>query len=169
MLIWLVIGAALVPVYGCLGFLVEDGIGPKFGGLTTPGEMYALAVLFGGIYGPFQSYARSVFSEVIPRGEEARWFGLYSITDKSSSFLGPLIVGLISDATGNMRYAFFFLIGMMLAPLPILIWALDVPKGREDAEQYAQDTSHGLRQGKDEEERLVVDGDVEVEEASLVS
>ncbi|KAG8995173.1 Autophagy protein 22 [Tulasnella sp. JGI-2019a] len=165
-LVWLVGGAALVPVYGCLGFLIE-GSGTRFGGLTTPGEMYGLAILFGGIYGPFQSYARSVFSEVIPKGEEARWFGLYSITDKSSSFLGPLIVGLISDATGNMRYAFFFLIGMMLLPIPILLLALDVKRGREDAERYAEgrDRSGGRAKDVGEEERLVggSDGDLDDE------
>ncbi|KAG8887845.1 Autophagy protein 22 [Tulasnella sp. 332] len=165
-LVWLVGGAALVPVYGCLGFLLE-GSGTSFGGLTTPGEMYGLAILFGGIYGPFQGYARSVFSEVIPRGEEARWFGLYSITDKSSSFLGPLIVGLISDATGNMRYAFFFLIGMMLLPIPILLWCLDVASGREDAERYAEETERSGGRGalKDEEQRLVSDDNNEDVEA----
>lgn len=73
-LIWLVSLAALIPVYGCLGFLVENtNAGWRFGGLTSPGEIYGLAVFFGGVYGPFQSYARSVFSEIIPRGEEARW------------------------------------------------------------------------------------------------
>ncbi|KAG8995169.1 Autophagy protein 22 [Tulasnella sp. JGI-2019a] len=154
-LIWLVGGAALAPIYGCLGFLVE-GVGMQFGGLTTPREMYGFAIFFGAIYGPFQSYARSVFSEVIPRGEEARWFGLYSITDKASSFSGPLIVGLISDATGNMRYAFFFLVGMMLLPIPILLWAWDVRSGREDAERYIQERDWSGRWMTDarEEERL---------------
>jgi len=86
-------------------------------------------------------------------GEEARWYGLFSITDKvgrvpsslfsgvllnfykSSSFLGPLVVGIIADATGNIRYAFFFLFGMILAAvLPLLV--VDVAQGRRDAEKY---------------------------------
>jgi UMF1 family MFS transporter len=86
-------------------------------------------------------------------GEEARWYGLFSITDKvgcipssrfngillsfqkSSSFLGPLVVGIIADATGNIRYAFFFLFGMILAAvLPLLV--VDVAQGRKDAEKY---------------------------------
>ena len=76
-----------------------------------------------------------MFSELIPQGEEARWYGLYSITDKSSSFLGPLIVGVISDVTGNIRYSFFFLVGMVwLALLPLLV--VDVKAGRRDAENY---------------------------------
>ncbi|KAI1793765.1 MFS general substrate transporter [Ganoderma leucocontextum] len=89
----------------------------KFGGLTTPGEMYVLAVYFGSVYGAFQGYARAFYAEFIPPGEEARWYGLFSITDKSSSFVGPLVVGLIADATGNIRYAFFFLVFM--------IWSAD--------------------------------------------
>jgi len=106
-LIMLVVLCSMVPAYGCLGFLTVLRRA-KFGGLTTQGEMFGLAVYFGTVYGAFQSYARAFYAELLPPGEEARWYGLYSITDKSSSFIGPLIVGLISDATGNIRYAFFF-------------------------------------------------------------
>lgn len=81
-----------------------------------------LAVYFGSVYGAFQSYARALYAEVIPRSQvrllepyrekqalmmsvqAARWYALFSITDKSSSFLGPLAVGLIADGTGNIRY-----------------------------------------------------------------
>ena len=45
-LILLIFLASSVPAYGCLGFLpffAESG----FGGLTSPGEMYALAIIFG--------------------------------------------------------------------------------------------------------------------------
>ena len=94
-----------------------------------------------------------MFAELIPPGEEARWYGLFSITDKvrfsfrsckhpthisqqSSSFLGPLAVGIIADATNNIRYAFFFLVFMMWTSMPLL-WIVDVKKGREDAEDYA--------------------------------
>ena len=67
--------------------------------------MFGLAVVFGGcifaffceegglmsvgsVYGAFQGYARAFYAELLPPGEEARWYGLFSITDKvSSSFL----------------------------------------------------------------------------------
>ncbi|KAI9452364.1 hypothetical protein BJY52DRAFT_937920 [Lactarius psammicola] len=49
----------------------------------------------------------ALYAEVILPGEEARWHGLFSIADKSSSFIGPLIVGLVDDRTGNIRYEFF--------------------------------------------------------------
>ncbi|KAH7103504.1 autophagy-related protein 22-like protein [Auriculariales sp. MPI-PUGE-AT-0066] len=111
----LVLLASLIPLYGCLGFLSVFHRSPKHGGYIR------LRNALGSIYGAFQSYARAVFSEIIPRGEEARWFSLYSITDKSSSFLGPLCVGLIADATGNIRFGFFFIVIMMWLAVPVLL------------------------------------------------
>jgi MFS transporter, UMF1 family len=82
-LVTLVIGVSFIPIYGCLGFLpIFRGGNVKFGGLTTPAEMYVLAAYFGSLYGAFQGYARAFFAELIPSGEEARWFALFSITDK---------------------------------------------------------------------------------------
>ncbi|KAI0072609.1 autophagy-type protein 22 [Panus rudis PR-1116 ss-1] len=135
-LVTLVVLASVIPAYGCLGFLkIFQQEGVKFGGLTTPGEIYALAVYFGSVYGAFQGYARAFYSELIPPGEEARWYGLFSITDKSSSFVGPLVVGLIADTTGNIRYAFFFLVFMVWSAVPILL-NIDVERGRKDAREY---------------------------------
>lgn len=46
-LVTLVCLASLLPAYGCLGFLsVFRNGNVRFGGLTTPGEMYGLAVYF---------------------------------------------------------------------------------------------------------------------------
>ncbi|KAF8346332.1 autophagy-type protein 22 [Amanita rubescens] len=135
-LVVLVLMASVVPAYGCLGFLFKSSTF-QFGGLTTPGEMYVLAVYFGSVYGAFQGYARASYAELLPPGEEARWYALFSITDKSSSFLGPLVVGLISDLTGNIRYSFFFLVLMVWAAVPILT-CVNVEEGRRDAREYTE-------------------------------
>ncbi|KDR72926.1 hypothetical protein GALMADRAFT_252271 [Galerina marginata CBS 339.88] len=132
-LVILVIMASMIPAYGCLGFILQGRA--RFGGLTTPGEMFALAIYFGSVYGAFQGYARAFYAELLPPGEEARWYGLFSITDKSSSFIGPLVVGLIADVTGNIRYAFFFLVFMVWLAVPILM-SVDVDRGRKDAQEY---------------------------------
>lgn len=54
---------------------------------------------------------------------------------QSSSFVGPLIVGLIADTTGNIRYAFFFIVVMVWLAIPLLL-AVDVERGKEDARKY---------------------------------
>ncbi|KIJ19599.1 hypothetical protein PAXINDRAFT_166706 [Paxillus involutus ATCC 200175] len=136
-LVILVMLVSGIPAYGCLGFVpFVKKMG--FGGLTTPGEMFGLAIYFGFAYGAFQGYARATYAELIPQGEEARWYGLFSITDKSSSFVGPLIVGIIADSTGNIRYAFFFLVFMIWLAVPVLL-SVDIEQGRIDAKNYSVD------------------------------
>lgn len=44
-LVILVILASMIPAYGCLGFGFQGRT--RFGGLTTQGEMFGLAVYFG--------------------------------------------------------------------------------------------------------------------------
>lgn len=74
---------------------------------------------------------------------QTRWVAFPSFPPKrilnpelqSSSFIGPLVVGLIADTTGNIRYAFFFLVIMVWAAIPIL-GSVDVHRGREDAKRY---------------------------------
>ena len=98
-LITLVILCSLIPAYGCLGFLslfrskdedVDFNTTARFGGLTTQEEMFGLAIYFGTVYGAFQAYARAFYAGLIPPGEEARWYALYSITDKVGFHYYPL-------------------------------------------------------------------------------
>ncbi|PPQ88432.1 hypothetical protein CVT25_011536 [Psilocybe cyanescens] len=143
-LVVLVTMASIIPVYGCIGFLIQGRA--RFGGLTTQGEMFGLAVYFGSVYGAFQGYARAFYAELLPPGEEARWYGLFSITDKSSSFIGPLVVGVISDVTGNIRYSFFFLVFMVWLAVPVLM-SVDIERGRKDAQEYEYRTASGSSSG----------------------
>ena len=55
---------------------------------------------------------------------------------QSSSFIGPLIVGLVADRTGNIHYRFLFLVAMLRAALPILA-GVDVERGRIDAHAWS--------------------------------
>ncbi|KAF8492065.1 autophagy-related protein 22-like protein [Russula emetica] len=129
--------ASVIPLYGTIGLFAPRG---ARWGLRVPAEMFVFAVYFGGLYGALQSYARALYAEIIPPGEEARWYGLFSITDKSSSFFGPLVVSLVADLTGNIRYAFLFLLFMFWAALPVLA-GVDVERGRADARAWS--SSHG--------------------------
>jgi UMF1 family MFS transporter len=78
-LILLIIAASVIPLYGVIGLFAPRG---TRWGLRVPAEMFVLAVYFGALYGAFQSYARALYVEIIPPGEEARWYGLFSVTDK---------------------------------------------------------------------------------------
>lgn len=140
----------IVPIYGLLGFLpLFQNLG--FGGLVHKNEIYGLAIVFGFLYGGMQGYCRSFFGELVPRGMEANMFALYAVTDKGSSAVGPAVVGLITDLTHEIRWAFLFLGCMIAASIP-LMKRIDVVRGKADAERWSSE-----REIREEETEIEVE------------
>ncbi len=73
-------------------------------------EFYILAFLVGTVQGGSQSLSRSLYSRLIPKEKSAQFFGLYALSSKFSTVLGPLLFGLVAQFTGKGRYAIFVLI-----------------------------------------------------------
>jgi UMF1 family MFS transporter len=78
----------------------------------------ALGAGIGIVLGGSQALSRSLFSQLIPAGKEGEYFGLYEISDKGTSWLGPLLFGLAFDLTRSYRVAIvsllvFFIVGMV--------------------------------------------------------
>ena len=78
-----------------------------------------------------------MFGELIPEGSEAAFYALYAVTDKGSSVFGPVVVGAITDATGEIRPAFWFLAVLIALPVP-LIYLVDVDRGRREGAAVAR-------------------------------
>lgn len=122
--------AAVIPLYGIIGFFVP------FIGLKHAWEMYLLAVWYGIVLGALNAVCRSQFSLLIPSGRETMFFALYAVTDKGSSVLGPAITGVITDRTHDIRYTFYFLLGMMLLAA-YSFSNVDFVRGQKEAEEEA--------------------------------
>jgi UMF1 family MFS transporter len=89
-------------------------------GMPTP--FILLGALLGIVLGGSQALSRSLFSQLIPEGKEAEYFGIYEISDRGTSWLGPLLFGLAFQLTGSYRVAIisllaFFVIGFVLLAL----------------------------------------------------
>ncbi len=87
--------------------------------VSTPAEFFIMAALVGVVMGGSQALSRSLFSLMIPEGKEAEYFSIYEISDKGTSWLGPLVFGLALQMTGSYRLAalslaIFFVIGFAL-------------------------------------------------------
>lgn len=126
----------LIPLYGMLSYIP---LIKKWGvfGLQQPWEIFPLAFVHGVVSGGFSSYCRSFFGQLIPPGSEAAFYALYAATDKGSSFIGPAIVGVLIDATGQVRSGFVFIAILIVLPIP-LIWMVNVEKGRRDGVAMAE-------------------------------
>ncbi|KAI1465678.1 MFS general substrate transporter [Daldinia caldariorum] len=126
----------IIPIYGLLGYLPVVKRWGVFG-LQQPWEMYPLAAVYGIVLGGLSSYCRSLYGELIPPGSEAAFYALYAITDKGSSIFGPVIVGAIIDASGEIRPAFWFLAVLVSLPAPI-IYFVNVERGKFEGEKLAE-------------------------------
>ena len=70
--------------------------------------------------GGSQALSRSFFSQLIPRGKEAEYFGLYEICDHGTSWLGTLVFGLVHQWTDSYRLAIFALIVFFVVGFALL-------------------------------------------------
>lgn len=59
---------------------------------------------------------------MIPAGYEATFFGLYEITERGTSWIGPLMFGLVVGATGSYRQAILSLIVLFFAGIVVLLF-----------------------------------------------
>lgn len=91
-----------------------------YAGVRGESDFYALAAIVGAVMGASQALSRSIFSFLIPKGREAEYFSLYEISDKGTSWLGPLFFGLALQFTGRYRLAVLSLILFFLAGLAVL-------------------------------------------------
>jgi UMF1 family MFS transporter len=80
-----------------------------------------LAVVIGLVLGGSQALSRSLFSQLIPPGREAEYFGLYEISSDGTSWLGPLLFGLIYQITHTYRLAIFSMLVFFVAGFVLLL------------------------------------------------
>ena len=90
-----------------------------YGWLRTGGEFFALAAAIAVVLGGSQALSRGLYSRMIPKGQEAEYFGLYEVSERGTSWLGPLLFGLALQFTGSYRIAIlslsaFFVLGLIL-------------------------------------------------------
>ncbi len=69
--------------------------------------------------GSTQAVGRSFMAQISPPSRESEFFGFYVLSGKFASMFGPLVFGLVSEATGSQRWAVlsllpFFLVGLAL-------------------------------------------------------
>jgi UMF1 family MFS transporter len=100
--------------------------------LDTVPEAWIMAGVIAIVLGGSQALSRSLFSRMIPAGKEAAFFGLYEVSERGTSWMGPLLFSIVIARTGSYRQAllsliFFFVVGL------IVLWITDTDKGIHQA------------------------------------
>ena len=75
---------------------------------------WILGAILGIFFGPVQSASRSLMVRLVPTGEEAGMFGLYALSGKITSFVGPWLVGLLVLTYDSQRIALSIVIPFLI-------------------------------------------------------
>lgn len=94
--------------------------------MTNSTQFWVLSILVGTSQGGVQAISRSYFAKMIPKENSNEYFGFYNIFGKFAAIIGPFLVGIITQITGNVRN------GVMSLVLLFLIGGWLLYKTKED-------------------------------------
>ena len=87
----------------------------------APLPFMVLGAGIGLVLGGSQALSRSLFSQLIPTGREGEYYGFYEISDKGTSWLGPLAFGLVYQLTNSYRTGLVSLLVFFVAGFALLL------------------------------------------------
>jgi MFS transporter, UMF1 family len=84
-------------------------------------QFWVLGAFIALVMGGSQAISRSLFAQMIPDGKEAEYYSFYEISERGTSWIGPLLFGLMNQVFGSLRPAilsliFFFVVGLIILP-----------------------------------------------------
>jgi MFS transporter, UMF1 family len=126
-------GSLIILMLTCFGimgttkesiFFVFPTVGPQAGqGLygSTPERVYVLlGLLIGLVAGPVQAASRSLLIKLAPREDIGQYFGLFALSGKVTSFVGPILVAVVTQISGSQRTGLVVLLVMFAAGFVLL-------------------------------------------------
>jgi UMF1 family MFS transporter len=93
-----------------------------FAFFETRAQAWVMAGVIAVVLGGSQALSRSLFSQMIPAGREASFFGIYEVSERGTSWLGPLVFSIVVARTGSFRYALLSLIVFFVSGLVLLVF-----------------------------------------------
>jgi MFS transporter, UMF1 family len=125
-------GSMLILLFAIVAILLVDKdsimfvkvAAPAPGGLLFSGAAerayLVLGCLIGAAGGPLQAASRTLLIHMVPKDRIAQYFGLFALTGKVTSFIGPLLIGAVTAVTASQKAGMavlvvFFVAGLLLA------------------------------------------------------
>ena len=97
---------------------------------SAPERLFiGLALVLGGASGPLQASSRSLLVRLAPKEKLTQAFGLFALSGKVTSFLGPFAVAAVTALTDSQRVGVSVLIAFFLGGAALL-GAVRVPDAR---------------------------------------
>jgi MFS-type transporter involved in bile tolerance (Atg22 family) len=116
--------------------------------LTTYPELYVLGSIYGVQMGSVQSFTRVMLGRMTPPGHEAEFFSLYEVTNKGTSWLGPIAVAVVIEVTGDVRWGVMTILPFIVIGGVILFW-VNEKAGIREALDFVEDDEVALEPTSD--------------------
>jgi UMF1 family MFS transporter len=125
-------GALLMLLLSIIAILLVDRDSILFIKVTPPvpgGGLFAapaekaylvLGCVIGMMGGPLQAASRTLLIRMAPKDRIAQYFGLFALTGKVTSFVGPLLIGIITASTASQKAGMAVLVVFFVAGLALL-------------------------------------------------
>ena len=117
-------------IIACWGFILNATI-----------EFWMLAMMVAMVQGGSQALSRSLYASLCPTAKSGEFFGFYSIMEKFSSIIGPLIFAFAGIVLGSSRPAILSLIILFILG-GYLLNRVDINEGQRVARE--EDAEHGF-------------------------
>ncbi|MFG6493717.1 MFS transporter [Fictibacillus sp. UD] len=98
--------------------------------LKTTLDFWILAMLVATSQGGIQALSRAYFAKLVPKENSNEFFGFYNIFGKFASIMGPLLIAVTAQVTGNSSSAVFSLVILFIIGMTILMF---VPEPKVDS------------------------------------
>jgi UMF1 family MFS transporter len=87
---------------------------------TSAAAFWVAGILIGIFAGPNQSASRSLMARFVPHDVENEFFGFFAFSGKLTAFIGPFMLGLLTELSGSQRVGVAIVILLLLLGLAVL-------------------------------------------------
>src|ERR1700736_5712200 len=125
-------GSMLILLFAIIAILLVDKDSILFVKVAAPapgGALFSgaaeraylvLGCLIGAAGGPLQAASRPLLVRMAPKDRIAQYFGLFALTGKVTSFIGPLLIGVVTAVTESQKAGMAMLVVFFVAGLALL-------------------------------------------------
>ncbi|MBG0784720.1 MAG: MFS transporter [Anaerolineaceae bacterium] len=92
------------------------------------------------VQGGSQALSRSLIGQLMPKSKSAEFYGFFSVSEKFNTVVGPFIMALVTDLTGDSRWGIVSLVVFFVVGI-IMLRGVNIERG--------------IKQAKEEEARMV--------------
>ncbi len=89
--------------------------------ITSIWHIFGLGALIGSAQGGIQALSRSYYAKIIPKQNSNEFFGFYNIFGKFAAIIGPGIMALTTDLTGNAKLSILSIIPLFIMGLIVFL------------------------------------------------